>query len=444
MASHEQLLRAVQVATRKLASSGKFDQLLNDVLSICVDAVGASGGTIYLHDAAKKALCFQFVKPAEVAEKLQNLDIPDDFGLAGRAFQEQRTVTKELPPKPESEANDFEKATGVIVRSMIATPLMMEGEAPIGVVQLINKSVGSFDASDAAVLETIAAVSTMAYLNYRLTEEASRASSLLGMGKVSHDIGNLAASLHATLAYAEPTLEGLAESLPHDPNLQLYIDMLRDTQVDMSKSIDRIVGYARLISDLSVGRALRPTMVLAPMAQTISTSAAYLATEARRNYVALHEEIDYNAPPVLHDELYIFRIVQNLVGNAIKAVRETIPDHVIASQAHEDATFGEVTVLYRLNDDGYHCIEVRDSGPGMTPEIARRILTGNAASQWGKGSGSGWGMKIVLELAATHQAPVTIDSELGKGSTFRVAIPPRTEIAESASEPDAASAGSVE
>jgi signal transduction histidine kinase len=66
---------------------------------------------------------------------------------------------------------------------------------------------------------------------------------------------------------------------------------------------------------------------------------------------------------------------------------------------------------------------VRDSGPGMTLEVAERILRGTARSMWDKGSGSGWGTKIVLELALTHDAKVTIDSELGKGSSFRVTMP---------------------
>jgi len=423
MGTNEQLIRAVQVAAKKLASSGKFEHLLNDVLSICVDAVGAAGGTIYIHDASRHALCFRHVLPASVAEKLGNLDIPDDYGLAGQAFQKRCTVTKEFPEKPESEANDFEKATGVMVRSMAATPLMMEGEAPIGVVQLINKHSGSFNETDCAVLETIAAVSTMAYLNFQLTEEVAKASSLLGMGKVSHDIGNLAASLHATLSYSEPAMEGLFECLPKsDQDATMYADMLRDMTKDLTRSIDRIVGYSRLISDLSAGRELRPNLQKGSLAQTISTSAAYLETEGRRNHVRLLYEIEETAPETVYDDLYVFRIVQNLVGNAIKAVRETIPDSWLDDPDNEEESFGEVTVQYRFADD-LHGIVVRDSGPGMPPEVAQRILAGNARSQWGKGSGSGWGTKIVLELAATLKAKVEIESEPGHGTSFIVMLP---------------------
>lgn len=426
METNDQLIRAVQVATRKLASSGNFDLLLKDVLAICVEAVGATGGTIYIHEPDAKRLRFRHVLPEEIEDKLPQKDVADDFGMVGSAFQTRKTMCAEFQPKSDSERNPFEAATGVTVRSMVACPLMMEDEEPIGVVQLLNKLDGSFNAADVAVLETVAGVSTMAYLNYRLTDEASRASTLLGMGKVSHDIGNLAASLFATLSYSGLAMDGLKTALRKnncEPETEDYVDSIEEMHNDLQKSVDRIVGYSRLISDLSAGRELRPNKAFAPLADTIQTSAAYLETEGRKNHVALRYEIQYDAPPLLHDELYLFRIVQNLVGNAIKAVKETIPDEWAARYAQEDeAVMGEVTVRYYYADME-HIIEVTDSGPGMSKETAERILAGNARSQWDKGGGSGWGTKIVLELAATHSAKVSIDSEPGKGSTFRVTFP---------------------
>jgi two-component system OmpR family sensor kinase len=161
------------------------------------------------------------------------------------------------------------------------------------------------------------------------------------------------------------------------------------------------------------------------MAETIQTAAAYLESEGRKNCVALRYEIDKDAPATHHDELYIIRIVQNLVGNAIKAVKETLPEDWQDQFAEEDeAIFGEVVVSYHFVD-GKHVIEVKDSGPGMPVDVAERILAGNARSQWDKGSGSGWGTKIVLELATTHEGLVSIDSSPGKGATFRVEFPHR-------------------
>jgi signal transduction histidine kinase len=424
MDTNARLIQAVQQATKKLASTGKFDTLLKEVLQLCVEAVGASGGTIYVHDPANRRLRFQHVVPEEVADRLPSKDIPEDYGLAGQAFQTRQTVTRVFPPKPEM--SDFEQATGVVLRNMIACPLAMEEETPFGVVQLLNKAEGNFNEFDTAVLETVSAVSAMAYANSQLLEETTRASSLLGMGKVSHDIGNLAASLYANLSFSELAMGGLKDHLKNsdvDESVNLYVETLDGMFVDIQKSVDRIVGYSRLISDLSVGRALRPEKVLAPLAETIQTSAAYLETDGRRNHVAIRYEIQEDAPPLYHDELYLFRIVQNLVGNAIKAVKETIPeDWQDRVGEDEDTILGEVFVRYFFHD-AQHVIEVQDTGAGMPPEVAERILSGTARSQWDKGGGSGWGTKIVLELAATHNAKVAIDSKMGEGSTFRITFP---------------------
>jgi len=183
MASDDRLIQAVQRATQKLASSGNFNVLMQDVLAICVEAVGASGGTIYLHDAPASRLRFQHVLPAEIVDKLPTKDMPDDFGMAGTAFQTHQAVRRSFPEKPKEEWNSFEQATGVPVRSMVAAPLMIETENPIGVVQLINKTQGEFTDSDLAVLDIVSSVSTMAYHNFRLTEESARASTLLGMAR---------------------------------------------------------------------------------------------------------------------------------------------------------------------------------------------------------------------------------------------------------------------
>lgn len=414
MASSEELLRAVQLATRTLSSSGQIDSLLQAVLSICVEAVGASGGTMYLHDERSQTLVFRYVLPESVRERIQFENIPDNFGVAGECFQTRKTIISHFAPKERT--NQIEEQTGVSVRSMITVPLMMEDEPPIGVVQLINKESGEFDDSDAVVLDTVAAVSTLAYLNSRLTDEATRASTLLGMGKVSHDIGNLAASLHATISFSDMALNGLTNAIPErTKEVDVHLESVEEMMGDLRKSVDRIVGYSRLISDLSANRPLRPVMEEGSLAEVIEHAASYLDTEARNNGVDLRYAIQKDAPRSKFDELFVFRIVQNLVGNAIKAVKETAPED-------GGGTHGSVEVGYRF-ESGAHILSVKDSGPGMPKEVADRILAGNARSQWAKGGGSGWGTKIVLELAASHQGAVEIESAEGVGTTFSVRFP---------------------
>lgn len=421
MEYQDRLIRAVQTAAHKLSGAEPFEGIMREVLVLCMGAVEASGGTLYVHDAAARRLRFRQILPSELEDRLPMHDIADDYGMAGEAFQKRQILCREIPKRDESQWNEFERALGVPVRSMVAIPLTIEGETPIGVVQLINKAEGGFTDNDTSVLDTVASVATMAYRNARLSEEMARASSLLGMGKVSHDIGNLAASMYAHLSLGQMVMQALEEHLGEsDSKARMYMETLSPTLMDLKESVDRIVGYSHLISDMSAGRTLRPDMVLAPLAATIHTSASFLEADARANHVALRYDLDEEAPATHHDPLFLFRIVQNLVGNAIKAVKETVLEDV-----HPDAMFlGEVMVRYCFAED-VHIIEVGDTGPGMTQETARRILSGNARSMWDKGSGSGWGTKIVLELAATHGGRVDIDSLPGEGATFRVSLPHR-------------------
>ena len=426
MDEQDRLIRAVQAAAHKLSGAGTFEDMMQDVLALCVDAVQASGGTLYVHDSAAGRLRFRSILPTDLAGRLPMQDIADDFGMAGEAFRTRQAVCRENPERPEAEWNPFERALGVPVRSMIAVPLTIEDETPIGVVQLINKEGGGFTDNDTAVLDTVASVATMAYRNARLSEEMARASTLLGMGKVSHDIGNLAASMYAHLSLGQMVVDGLDEHLRaegSDERTHDYVESLSPTFVDLHESVDRIVGYSRLISDMSAGRPVRPSLKLQPLVETIRTSAAFLEAEGRANRVAIRYDLDETSPASQHDALFLFRIVQNLVGNAIKAVRETLPD-ALGDPYEEAQPLGEVSIRYAFVDAA-HVLEVHDSGPGMSPETARRILSGNARSMWDKGSGSGWGTKIVLELAAAHEGCVQIDSQPGRGATFRVVIPHR-------------------
>ena len=427
MQREARLVRAVQTATRKLSSAGKFDDLLHDVLAICVEAVGASGGTIYVHDPVQKRLRFQHVLPEEVADKLPFKDMPDDQGIAGQVFQTRQTQISKFNRGDAGSGSETRQqvaeATGVSTQTMITVPLMIEDFDAIGVVQLLNKQGGDFDETDVAVLDTISAVCTMAYLNAKLNEESSRASTLLGMGKVSHDIGNLAATLHATLGVGDLAMPMLRDQIHNGAKLdecEAVIHTVEETFEELKHSVDRIVGYSRLISDLSAGRALRPNKTEGKLSETIEHSAAYMEPEARKNHVEIEYDIQSGCESYVFDELYLFRIVQNLVGNAIKAVAETAK--VDLKSLDEDERIGRVTVRYAMRD-GQHVLEVADTGPGMRPEVAERILAGTARSQWDKGTGSGWGMRIVLELAGTHDAKVEIDSELGAGSIFRIVFP---------------------
>jgi len=419
------LLHAVQFATRKLSSQGDLDRLLPEVLALCVEAVGAGGGTIYLHDANTRRLTFRHVLPESIKGRLPT-DIADNFGVAGRVFHQQCSEISDFPQQDDTSRKTIEDNSGVRVLTMLSTPLMMAEEQPIGVVQLINKAGGSFDYNDVAVLETVAAVSTMAVANSRLMEESARASSLLGMGKVSHDIGNLVTNLWAHTSLMDDAVEEAWDGLPGmpaDSPAGLALATISEETRDIKRTVDQLLRYSKLISDLSAGRALKPRRRPVSMEEEIRSSVSRLTGQAMNKHVALSLDLETQTPPFNGDAMYIHRIIQNLVGNCIHATHDIIPEPWL--QANEDdleAVYGTVTTRYRW-DGQNHILEIQDEGPGMPAEAVKRLLAGKGRSSWGRGSGSGWGMRIVRELVTAHCGTLEIESAPGEGALFRVRFP---------------------
>ena len=427
MAEFKRLLDAVHLATQKLVSFDDLKEVLKEVLQICVDAVGAYGGTVYLHDPGSKTLRFLHVTPEEIEKKLERLDIPEDYGVVGKVFSTGKTEISVFPVGGDPNRTMIRRRTGITVRTMITVPLQIDGMVPIGIVQLVNKKDGDFDDTDEAVLDTISDVATLAILNSRLLEKSTQVAGLEGMGRAAHDLANKAGVLVTFLPDFERNLKELRRTLSEagvTGEASMYLDLLEGTYSDVfAPYSERVFRYARLINDLAAGKKLVPKLRMANFAEVVEETAQFLETPARRNFVAIKYDLQKDAPDFAFDDLYVIRIVENLVGNAIKAVRETVPGDWLAEHDGDlDATYGTVTVRTRYAG-GRHILLVVDDGPGLSPYAIKEILSGQAKSKWGTASGSGLGTKAVLELAAAHGARVSIKSRLGEGATFEVDFP---------------------
>ena len=116
------------------------------------------------------------------------------------------------------------------------------------------------------------------------------------------------------------------------------------------------------------------------------------------------------------DQARVQQILNNLLSNAIKFTPEG----------------GRVTVDVRRDDADFLVLEVIDTGVGIAEEDQQVIFekfrqgrvgvpTGDAMTR--EYSGSGLGLSIVKELCKLLGGEVSVDSELGKGSTFTVRLP---------------------
>jgi signal transduction histidine kinase len=133
-----------------------------------------------------------------------------------------------------------------------------------------------------------------------------------------------------------------------------------------------------------------------------------LRTVAERARVALRVEALEEAY-VEADPVALERVIFNLAENAI---RYSSPDDAVEIRVTAGA--GEVL------------IEVRDHGPGLTPEHAPRVFDRfyriDSARNRASG-GAGLGLAIVKSLTEAQGGRVAVQSEVGTGTTFSVTLP---------------------
>jgi signal transduction histidine kinase len=126
--------------------------------------------------------------------------------------------------------------------------------------------------------------------------------------------------------------------------------------------------------------------------------------------VEIVHEIPQDLPPLTGDAQRIQQIVLNLLSNACKFTDR-----------------GLIQVCaYRQN--GEITISIRDSGPGIAPEDRELIFEAFRQTKDGlrKGEGTGLGLAISRRLAEAHGGRVWLESIVGQGSTFFVALPLET------------------
>jgi signal transduction histidine kinase len=426
-----QHLAAVHTIIKELSATDRFEHQVKSSLKDCIEAVNAFGGALYFHHRQARKLRVHCLYSLTRSEVISSLDLSEQDGVAGRVFsQMQSEITLLEAQECPTDVEFYDLGQSASAKHLITTPIQIGKEEPLGVIQLLHYSSQRFNDDDLMFLESIAGIIALAYSNSLLKEENHRGCQLLGMGKVAHDIKNLAYALEANVHVSDQTIHELKQYVDkNDDTLNSYVDSINYLYDEITSSVDRVKRYSSLISDLSSGKRLNPSLKLAPMAQSIQLGAAYLESEGRSHHVGFKYEIQHNAPPIRHDEMYVSRIVQNLVSNAIRATYQKIVDHprnyLQFDPEDEFAIYEELTVRYAF-ENNMHVLQVIDSGSGMSQQMIAQILQGSAMSQWQQHSGSGWGTKIVLELAASHHAKVDINSELGQGTTFSIVFPPGT------------------
>jgi len=213
---------------------------------------------------------------------------------------------------------------------------------------------------------------------------------------VSHELRTPIASIAAAA-------ETLAEGGPDEGETEQLLSMIRRQSERMRELIDDLMDLAQIESGAVELRRERIRLgdVLGEVAGDLSTSAA-------ERSISLSVERNGDAA-VLADRRRLGQIVRNLLDNAIKFSRSGGTVRLIAGRERGEAYFA-----------------VRDEGPGIPRAEQEKIFQRFYQIDRSRSKtrpGTGLGLAIVKHLVQLHGGKIEVESELGRGSVFRVFLP---------------------
>ncbi len=226
---------------------------------------------------------------------------------------------------------------------------------------------------------------------------------------MSHDIRT---PMNAIIGYID-----LARRHIDEPDkLNTYMDNIQDCGKKLLALLDNVLDLARIESNkISIEEsAINVENTFASCVSMFMNSA-----EEKNQTLKLESKLKHNY--VYLDEIHYSEVIMNLVSNAVKYTGKG----------------GEITCLIYQEDekDGYcnTIASISDTGIGMSKEFQTQIFnrfSREYSSTVSGIDGSGLGMSIAKKLVDLMHGGISVDSTLGKGSTFTVCIPTKIAIEE--------------
>jgi signal transduction histidine kinase len=234
----------------------------------------------------------------------------------------------------------------------------------------------------------------------------------LEMGFVASVSHELRTPLSAILSAGENIADGLIDTRD---GLTRYGAIITSQASQLIDLVDQVLQFSST-RDGSQGYQLKP-LEIPDLLESVRENTAGLVSAAG---FTVEQEIEAGLPPVLGDRTALTRCLQNLVANAVKysPAHRTI---VIAAKLHESMTHKKQVR-----------ISVTDQGLGISPSELRHVFEAFYRSPQVASAqihGTGLGLTLASEIAGAMGGTLSVESEIGKGSTFTLHLPvPDTDL----------------
>ena len=208
---------------------------------------------------------------------------------------------------------------------------------------------------------------------------------------VSHDLKTPLRGINDLAIYLEEDLDDYLTSPSPNPEVQKNITRLQTQALRMNNTINGLLKYASIGTHALKLQEVKLGQIVMEIAQDLHITNEQL-------------QIATDLPNFTTNEVFLEQVFNNLLSNAVKYHHDK--DHLLIKLSH-------------TADTNYYIFTVVDNGPGIEPRFHQKIFEFFQTLQ-PKDSieSTGIGLSIVRKILTIYGCNITIDSELGRGTSF--------------------------
>lgn len=399
--------RLNQIA-RTISGALDLSIILNNVVRLATELVGADAGILALVSQDKDQLTEPYLY--NMPDLVGHRSLSKDEGVAWEIIQQGNAILL-------ARYSDHPRALPELVQagfqSFIGTPVTVSGKT-IGALGLFSADAERhFTRRDRALAESIGLQTGVAIQNARLFAQAQeRAAELSDALARLQELDQLKNEFIQNVSHELRTPLGIIRGYVELFTMGTLGELQPDQEQPIAIIARRVEMLSKMVEDLTTILEVEAQELQQDRVDIVSLVEASLVDfkiNVQNANVTLASEIDPETPPVLGDSLKLRRVMDNLIGNALKFT----------------PTQGTITVRLRGEADRV-ILEVADTGIGIPETQLERIferfyqVDGSTKRRYG---GTGLGLALVKEIVEAHDGQVSVKSVLGEGSTFRVTLP---------------------
>ncbi len=376
-------------AAQLLGSVFDLDELFEQILQVIFESVRARRGFILTLSPDTN----EPVVRASLAKEEGLGGLPLSRTLLRRVFDEKNAIlTQDAQQDERFSATD--SIIGYAIHSAMCAPLCGR-QSIVGAIYVDSGAeTGPFQNEDLELLTALGRVVGVAVENARLYQESVARERLAAVGQATAGVGHCMKNILAgVLGGAE-----FIDKAVQERNWQWVIKGWRIVRRAIGR-VDMLV-----MNLLTFSRDHKPDRAGTDLNAVVEEVVENVRLQVRDGKPKL--EVKKGDLEIAHvDGRAIYRVILNLVTNAVEACQET----------------GSLVIVSTARHDEEWLIEVRDDGCGIEPEAMSRL---SEAFYSTKGSsGIGLGLACSYKIVQEHGGKIAVDSTPGQGATFTVHLP---------------------